>query len=127
MSSACRFEPGEIIIKEDDVGETVFIVERGRVDITKEKDGEKIYLGYMTSGDIFGEMSIIDDKPRSATVTAAEETIVNVIHRDEFFDILQSNQAAAVKILKALFNRLRETNIQLLQLQVGKEGVGEIP
>jgi pSer/pThr/pTyr-binding forkhead associated (FHA) protein len=62
-------------------------------------------------------MGMIDDKPRSATVRAIAETVVKEIHRDEFLDILQSDQDAAIKILKALFSRLREANIKVLQLQ----------
>ncbi len=122
MTPIRQFKPGEVIIREDDIGETAYIVETGRVDVTKEKNGKKIYLGYMTAGDIFGEMSIIDDQPRSATVTAVEKTSVKEIHRDEFLEILQKDQDAAVRILKTLFNRLREINIQVLQNRATQQG-----
>ncbi|GAB4442263.1 MAG: hypothetical protein Kow0031_24350 [Anaerolineae bacterium] len=121
MAKLRMFRAGEVIIQENDVGETAYILEQGRVDVTKEQGGKKIYLGYLTAGDIFGEMSIIDDKPRSATVTAAEETFVKEIHRDEFLDILQNDREAAIKILKPLFNRLREANAARLQEVEGGE------
>lgn len=119
MAKLRLFNTGEVIIQENDVGETAYILEQGRVEVTKQKDGKKLYLGYLSVGDIFGEMSIIDDKPRSATITATEETFVKEIHRDEFLDILQKDQDAAIKILKPLFNRLREANAQRLQTAPG--------
>jgi len=118
-----HFKPGDVIIKEDEMGETAYIIEKGRVEATKEKEGKKAHLGYMVSGEIFGEMSMIDDKPRSATITAVEETAVKEIHRDEFLDILKSDEGAAVKILKVLFNRIRESDVQILQLQAEKAGL----
>jgi CRP-like cAMP-binding protein len=117
MVTLRQFKPGEVIIKEDDVGETAYIIEQGRVEATKEKAGKKAHLGYMEAGEIFGEMSMIDDKPRSATVTAVEETTLKEIHRDDFLDILKSDQDAAIKLLKVFFNRLRELDVQILHLQ----------
>ena len=122
-----QFKPGEIIIKENDMGETAYIIEKGRVEATKEKDGKKAHLGYMISGEIFGEMSMIDDKPRSATITAVEETTVKEIHRDEFLDILKNDLDTAVTILKVLFNRIREIDVQILQLQTENAGLRETP
>jgi len=123
MITLRRFSSGEIIIKEDDVGETAYIIETGQVEVTKEGK----HFGYYVSGEIFGEMSMIDDKPRSATVTAIEETVVKEIHRDEFLDILKSDQEAAVKLLTVFFNRLRELTALVLQLQAEKEGLQIIP
>lgn len=110
-----RFHAGDVIIRENDIGSSAYIIIDGRVDVTKEKEGKKIYLGYLTTGDIFGEMSIIDEKPRSASIQASEDTIIREIHRSEFLKLLQDDQEDVIKILSALFNRLRETNIQAVQ------------
>ena len=112
-----QFEPGEVIIRESDMGETAYIIDRGRVEVTKQLDGEKIHLGYIGNGETFGEMSMIDDKPRSATVTAVEETVAREIHRDEFFDSLRTDPEISISILKVLFERLRESHVKILQLQ----------
>lgn len=117
MITLRQFEPGEIIIEENDMGETAYIIERGKVEITKGQDGQKIHLGYAAAGETFGEMSMIDDKPRSATVTAVEETLAREIHRDAFFESLQTDPEIAVSILKILFERLRESHVKILQLQ----------
>ena len=117
MITLRQFEPGEVIIKEMDMGETAYIIDRGRVEVTKELDGEKVHLGYVGAGETFGEMSMIDDKPRSATVTAVEETLAREIHQDEFFDSLRTDPEISISILKVLFERLRESHVKILQLQ----------
>jgi len=117
MITLRQFESGEVIIIENDMGETAYIIDRGRVEVTKQLDGEKIHLGYIGNGETFGEMSMIDDKPRSATVTAVEETVAREIHRDEFFDSLRTDPEISISILKVLFERLRESHVKILQLQ----------
>jgi len=117
MITLRQFESGEVIIIENDMGETAYIIDRGRVEVTKQLDGEKIHLGYIGNGETFGEMSMIDDKPRSATVTAVEETVAREIHRDEFFDSLRTDPEISINILKVLFERLRESHVKILPLQ----------
>jgi len=120
MITLRQFEPGEVIIRENDVGETAYVIEQGKVEVTKELDGKRVHLGYVASGEPFGEMSMIDDKPRSATVTAIERTLVREIHRDAFLEGLQTDPEIAVNILKVLFERLRESHVKILQLQQGE-------
>jgi len=117
MITLRHFEPGEVIITENDVGETAYIIQQGKVQVTKQLDGKQVRLGDVSVGETFGEMSMIDDKPRSATVTALEQTIVREIHRDGFFESLQTDPEIAVSILKVLFERLRESHVKILQLQ----------
>ena len=121
MINLRKYKAGEVIIKENDTGETAYVIERGRVEITKEREGQKMHMAYLDSGETIGEMSMIDDKPRNATVTATEETTVSEIHRDEFFKSLKTNPEVALNVLKILFERMREANVKILQLQ--KEGV----
>jgi cyclic nucleotide-binding protein/FHA domain-containing protein len=73
-------------------------------------------LAYLGSGETFGEMSMIDEKPRSATVTAVSETVVSEIQRDDFFNTFQTDPNVALTLLKVLFERLREANMMILQL-----------
>src|SRR5215468_11906802 len=76
-----------------------------------------VHLAYLGAGDIFGEMSMIDEKPRSATVTAVTETVVSALRRDDFFHSLQTDPTVALALLKVLFERLREAHTMILQLQ----------
>ena len=121
MINLRKYKAGEVIIEENDTGETAYTIEQGRVEITKEREGRKIHIAYLNAGETIGEMSMVDDKPRSATVTATEETTVREIHRDEFFKSLKTDPDVALNVLKILFERLREANVTISQLQ--KEGV----
>ena len=117
MISTRHYQPGDIIVKEKDPGETAYIIRKGRVRVDKEVAGKKIHICDLEAGNIFGEMSMIDEKPRSATVTALEETVVNEIHRNKFFLNLKKEEELALKILKILFERLRKADITITQLK----------
>ena len=110
MITLRRYEPGEVIIRENDFGETAYVIGQGQVEVTKELDGQNVHLAYIGVGETFGEMSMIDEKPRSATVTAVAPTVVSEIRRDEFFNSLQTDPKVAITLLRILFERLREAD-----------------
>src|SRR5215813_15087858 len=112
-----RFAAGEVIVHENDVGETAYLIEQGQVEVSKELDGQTVHLAYLGAGEIFGEMSMIDEKPRSATVTAVTETVVSELRRDDFFNSFQTDPKVALALLQVLFERLREAQAMILQLQ----------
>jgi CRP-like cAMP-binding protein len=111
-----QYTAGEIIFSENDVGETAYIIERGRVEVLKMLDGKNVHLAYIGAGEPIGEMGMIDEKPRSATVVAVEETVVRELHRDDFFQILQTHPEIAIHLLKVIFERLREADATILHL-----------
>ena len=121
MITLRQYEAGEVILHQNDHGETAYVIERGRVEVIMELHGQRIHLAFMGPGETFGEMSMIDDKPRSATVTAVEETTVREIHREAFFQNLQSDPGIGINLLKVLFERLREANATIVQFQ--KDGL----
>ncbi|HSE91471.1 MAG TPA: cyclic nucleotide-binding domain-containing protein [Candidatus Binatia bacterium] len=117
MITLSRYQAGEVIVQENDFGETAYVIGQGRVEVSKELDGQKFHLAYLGGGETFGEMSMIDEKPRSATVTAVTETVVSEIRRDDFFNSFQTDPKVALTLLKVLFERLREADAMILQLQ----------
>jgi hypothetical protein len=125
--TTARYESGEVIIRENDQGETAYIIESGRVEVTKNLQGKNIHLTYLYPGETFGEMSIIEDRPRSATVTAADDTEVRVIPREQFLETLTSNPDVALKLLKTVFERLREANAIIAQSQKDDTTVTAVP
>jgi CRP/FNR family cyclic AMP-dependent transcriptional regulator len=115
MATIRQYKAGEVIFSENDIGETAYIIERGRVEVLKMLDGKNIHLAYIGAGEPFGEMGMIDEKPRSATVVAVEMTVVRELHRDDFFQNLQTHPEVAISLLKVLFERLREADAAILQ------------
>jgi CRP/FNR family transcriptional regulator, cyclic AMP receptor protein len=117
MISLIQYDAGETIIKENDMGDAVYILESGRARVTKQLNDQQVLLGFIEAGEPFGEMSMIDDKPRSATVTAMEETRVREIHRNDFLENLQTDPDATIAILRVLFERLRDAHMKILQME----------
>ena len=112
--SSRRYEAGEVIIRENEAGETAYVIAQGKVEVSKQLGGQKVHLAYLGVGETFGEMSMIDEKPRSATVTAVTETFVSEIRRDDFFNSFQAEPKAALELLKVPFDRLREADTRIL-------------
>jgi CRP-like cAMP-binding protein len=117
MITLRQYAPGEAIIRENDKGECAYIIEKGRVEITREKEGRPAHIAYLEAGMTFGEMSMVDDLPRSATVTAVEETMVREVHRDNLYENLASNPETMIKLLKGIFERLRIANTTIARLK----------
>jgi CRP-like cAMP-binding protein len=112
-----QYKAGEVIVKENYFGQTAYVIEQGQVEVSKALEGQNVHLAYLGVGEPFGEMSMIDEKPRSATVTAVTETVVSEIKREDFFNSFQTDPKVALTLLKVLFERLREANAMILQLQ----------
>ncbi len=96
MITLSRYEAGEVIVQENDFGETAYVIAQGQVEVSKELDGQNVHLAYLGAGETFGEMSMIDEKPRSATVTAVTETLVSEVQRDDFFNSFQTDPKVAL-------------------------------
>ena len=126
MVDTYQYKAGDVIIKEKDTGHTAYLIKEGRVSVSKDADGKEIHICDLEDGSIFGEMSMIDEKPRSATVTAVEETVVYEIHRDKFFQSLKSGHDFAFKILRVIFERLRKANATISKLRAEGSTSGKV-
>ena len=114
------FSKGDVIFKEGDSSDFAYIIKNGKVDITKQITGTKetFKIATLGTGEVFGEMGIVSEKPRSATVTAINDVTVSEISYEDFMGILINNPHEGIKYLRVLFERLRETttNIDMQKL-----------
>lgn len=101
------YAPGQEIVREGDSGVGAFIVRSGRVEVLQKRGGEIVKLGELGPGDFFGEMALLDEFPRSATVRAVEPTTCLGLTRWHFRGILESHPQIALGILPVLTKRLR--------------------
>ncbi len=113
------FKQGETIFNDGDLGTEMFIVQKGRVEIRKRFGTEVRVLSVLEKGDFFGEMSILEGLPRTATAVALEETDCLAINEATFDQMLRGNLEIAVRMLRKLSNKLRETT-ELLNQVAGK-------
>jgi CRP/FNR family transcriptional regulator, cyclic AMP receptor protein len=115
------FKAGDTIIREGDEGDTAFFIVSGAVDVAVGRANPRI-VGRLQTGEVFGEMSLIEPGPRSATVTAACETECLAASYQDFIAAIEENPERAVGFMKTLVRRLRKMN-ELLE-SANPEGLG---
>ena len=113
-----KIPPGTVLFQEGDKGEEMFIIQSGKVKISKRIRGVEKTLATLEKGEFFGEMAILNDKPRSASAETVEVSEMLVIDRKTFDTLLRSNVEIAIRFIKRLADRLRETNDQMEALMI---------
>lgn len=106
-----KFSAGKEIFNEGDLGDGMYVVKDGLVEISSlvGQDVRKVF-SHIGPGDIFGEMAVIDNKPRSATASAVKDTTVHFIPSAEIVVMMERHPALARELLREISNRLREFN-----------------
>lgn len=120
------FEPGTLIFNEGDNGHEAYVVEYGRVAIYKTVMGQRVDLGTIIQGGIFGEMALIDDEPRMASAVAEAETACVVIGKERLTEQLQQAPKGVRTIVNALLGNIRLMGAELAEAQVTL-AIGEQP
>lgn len=105
-----HFAVGDIIFSEGDPSAYAYVVETGRVEIFREQEGRRWVLGAIGPGEIFGEMGLVDERPRSAGAQVVQAATVSAVTGEEFVQALFDNSSEGLRYLKALFERLRAMN-----------------
>ncbi len=101
ITSRKDFKLGDTVFKESEDGQSVYVLKSGEVKACKiAPDGELFTLTIMKDGDIFGEMSFLDGRPRSATIVAMSDLVTYVIERSDFETIVDENPRIIYKIMR---------------------------
>lgn len=104
------YRKGDPIVVQGQGGEGFFIVTSGKAEAVRRRaDGENLVVNEFSTGDFFGELALLDDGPRTATITATEETTCLVLVRWDFLSLLREDADMAVEILLELARRFRTT------------------
>ena len=106
-----NYRSGETIFHKDDAGTTMYIISEGTVKISVPSEiGSEMILSILSAGDFFGELSLFDGNPRSATAISSGLTEVFVLHRDDFIDFVNKHPMVSLNIIRALSARIRRTD-----------------
>jgi KaiC/GvpD/RAD55 family RecA-like ATPase len=112
-----RYRKGEIIFHKDDFGSTFHIINTGNVKLSiPSEEGEDVLLAHLGPGDFFGELALLDEKPRSATATAIESTETLALERKDFLDFLKWFPDVAICMLSVLAQRIRNLDSHLANI-----------
>jgi uncharacterized membrane protein len=118
------YEPGEIIFRQGDEGSSLFAIEDGAVEISYGEGRARVVLASLFNGQYFGELSLFDGSPRSATATAAKRSRLIRLDREDLVDFVNKNPDAALRIIAEMSERLRQTN-ELMSRQVSRNVLDE--
>jgi CRP/FNR family transcriptional regulator, cyclic AMP receptor protein len=109
MNLRRKLKKGETIFSQGSPSDCAFIINSGSVEIIENTSKGQKVIGQLTENEIFGEMGLIDGKPRSATVRALEDSVVFIMTQVSFDKLAREKPEALLPILKVLSGRLRET------------------
>lgn len=111
------YQPGETIVRQGEIGDCMYVIQEGDVDVLKEENGSETIVDTMHSGEIFGEMAIIDRTVRSSTVRASSEARIMTIDKRTFLRRIQEDPSLALTILKAMSQRVRKLDSEVAALK----------
>jgi CRP/FNR family cyclic AMP-dependent transcriptional regulator len=109
-----RAVKGTVIVQEGTTDTCAYQVVKGRVKVYTERGDRKFVLARLGPGEFFGELNLIADSARSASVMAEEDCVLRVITRPVFNRLLRKNPQSVVPLIKVLFDRLRAMNLKYL-------------
>ena len=115
MAEPVALEPGETLIEEGSLGDALYLVVDGELEITRREDGREVVLATRGGGEFVGELSLLQGAPRSATARARTRTHLLVIRRPAFQSLLACSPSATMTILGTVTARLRSTEALLKQ------------
>ncbi|HLX12424.1 MAG TPA: SpoIIE family protein phosphatase [Bacteroidota bacterium] len=119
-----RYKPDDVILKDEGVGGTLYFLVAGRVKVVKRAKfgySEETLLALLHHGDCFGELELIDGRPRSSSVVALDECITYELKKDDFDHLVRECQPFTIRLMQLLSIRLRALNFHFVQQIVQSE------
>ncbi|MGE5086576.1 MAG: EAL domain-containing protein [Bacillota bacterium] len=123
---------GQVVFTEGDAGDCAYIIEKGRVLVFITKDKEEIPLSILGEGEIFGEMSLIDNQNRSASVRALEDVRLSIVTKQQLLERVSTADTVVQLLMRVLLKRLRRNNnttqngnVKLSDLEMENTGAGD--
>lgn len=114
LATSQHYAPGQVIVRQGDTGLGLYVIATGSVEVRHDKPGqESTLLNTLGVGAVFGEMALLDDYPRSATVIAREQTECLTLTKWHFLAELESHPEMALPLLPILSRRVRATQERL--------------
>ncbi|HEY7062261.1 MAG TPA: Crp/Fnr family transcriptional regulator [Chloroflexota bacterium] len=111
------YKRGQVVFHQDDSGASVHVIESGRIKVVlATQEGEELLLRVLGAGELFGELALLDGRPRSATVVALEDTVTHVLERSAFLEFLRTHPEAALDLCRALAELIRRLTEQVEDL-----------
>lgn len=105
-----RFETGHTVFSQGDEGDAMYLIEEGAVDVVAGSGKQRVTVASLFQKQYFGELSLLDGAPRSATTVTARPTVLLALERDDFVEFIKRRPEAALSIMHEIGERIRATN-----------------
>jgi CRP/FNR family transcriptional regulator, cyclic AMP receptor protein len=112
-----EYEDGEIICRQGEIGNCLYVIQAGQVEVVREESNVKVVISILETGAIFGEMAIIDRQPRSRTVRAKGKARVLTLDKRAFLRQVHQDPSLAFQILRQMSLRIRSQDQELARLR----------
>ena len=111
------YGPGEIIVRQGEVGDCMYVIQSGKVEVVQESEGRELRMAELGEGDFFGEMALIENEVRSATVRPVGEVRVLTVDKRLFLRKIHDDPSIVFRIMKRMSSRIRDLNNELMRLK----------
>lgn len=108
------YQDGEIIIKQGTVGDCLYVIQQGKVEVVRESDKKEIIIAELGEKEFFGEMALFEKDVRSCTVRAKGDTKVLTLDKKGLYKTIQKDPSLAFRLLEKMSNRLREVDKKII-------------
>ncbi len=115
MTEEVRLAGGDVLFTEGSPGDKAYVIKQGELEILKTSTGREVLLNVLKPVDVVGEMALLEDKPRMATVRARTDAVLLAIDKEQFDHLLQTSQSAVRALFATVLGRLRGTELMLRQ------------
>ena len=114
------YKPGEVIVRQGELGDCMYVIQAGRVEVLMEQEGEEVSLAVREAGDIIGEMAIFEKEVRSATIRALDEVRILTVDKKNLLRRIHQDPSLAYHIVQTMSSRIRELSLEVAQLRAPK-------
>ncbi len=115
------YQDGEVIFRQGDVGDCMYVIQEGQVEIIAGQDGKEVRLAVRGEGEFFGEMAIFEHELRSATVRALGTVRVLTVDERNFLRRIHEDPSLAYRVVQTMSRRIRELSTEVVRLKAGSQ------
>ena len=117
------YKPGEVIVRQGDAGDCMYIIQSGKVEVIRESQGKEVRLAELGEGEFFGEMALFEKDVRSATVRPLGEVRLLTVDKKMFLRKIHEDPSLAFRVMQKMSHRIRELNSELTRLSSEKHEI----
>lgn len=111
------YHDGEIIIRQGDIGDCMYVIQEGQVEVFVVQGGQEVRLALRGEGDVFGEMAIFEKEKRSATIRAVGTVRLLTVDEKNFMRRVHEDPSLAYRMVKMMSQRIRELSSEVARLK----------